>query len=160
MRDDEPPAGDQTPAASTGPDLTPEGIAKRKAERDAKAPVGCIVAIVAVIALVILGSIMGGDDGPSTASDDKPTADELEYGAFDVCTEFVKDRLKAPATASFRNYFQDDGEVLVTGGPTTFTVTSSVDSENSFGAKIRSRFICEVRHVSGTRWQLVDVQIT
>lgn len=71
----------------------------------------------------------------------------------------MKDRLRAPATASFRNYFEDDGEVVVTGGPSTYRVVSSVDSENGFGANIRSNFVCEVRHVSGESWRLVDLAI-
>lgn len=96
----------------------------------------------------------------STTSDDTTSADDLEYGAFDVCTGFVKDRLKAPATAEFRNYFEHDGEVTVTGGPDEYTVSSTVDSENGFGAMLRSSFVCKVQHVAGTRWMLVDLSIS
>lgn len=87
-------------------------------------------------------------------------ADTQRYGAFDVCTRFVKDRLKAPATASFRDYFEDDGEVTVTEGSAgTFTVRSSVDSENGFGAKLRTNFVCTVADKGKGNWRLVDVQL-
>ena len=78
--------------------------------------------------------------------------------AFGVCTDFVKDRLKAPATASFPDYSEDERHVTVIGseeGP--YTVQSSVDSENSFGAKVRTDFTCTVTHVSGDRWRLEDL---
>lgn len=156
----EPSVGDQLGKAAAGkPDLTPEGIAARGAKKsDNNAGVGCLVVIVIIGVLWALGSLFGGDDDGG-GSGGGSSSDDIEYGAFDVCTQFVKDRLRAPATASFRNYFEDDGEVVVTGGPTVFTVRSSVDSENGFGAKIRSNFVCEVRHTGGESFRLVDLQL-
>lgn len=110
-----------------------------------------MLTVVAVAGLLLSGCSSG---------DDEPSAEDLRYGAFDVCQEFVKARLKAPGTAKFRNYFEDDGEVVVTGsGQGPYTVRSSVDSENSFGASLRSNFTCTVRNVEGERWRLVDVVI-
>lgn len=154
----EPSVGEQMGTAAGGPDLTPEGIAERGAKKDDNnVGAGCLVVIVILVVLWGIGTLLGGgddDDGGGSSGDD------LEYAAFDVCTQFVKDRLRSPGTASFRNYFEDDGEVTVAGGPSVFTVRSSVDSENGFGATIRSNFTCEVRHTTGTSFRLVDLQIS
>jgi len=116
------------------------------------------VLVVAVVGFFAMTS--DGDDD----SDDEPSGEEerdqedLDFGAFDVCTQFVKERLKAPATASFRNYFEDDGEVQVSGvGDGPYTVISSVDAENGFGANIRTGFVCEVRHTGDGNWRLVNL---
>lgn len=95
----------------------------------------------------------GGGGGGTSASDQ-------EHTAFEMCKKFVKDRLKAPESATFRNFFQDDGEVSVTGsGNGPYVVTSSVDSENSFGAKLRANFRCTVTNTSGNNWHLDDIFI-
>jgi hypothetical protein len=60
--------------------------------------------------------------------------------AFVQCKDFVKDRLKSPATAEFPTL---DFEVLPRG-ENTYAIRSYVDSQNSYGAKIRANFFCEV----------------
>lgn len=59
----------------------------------------------------------------------------------------VKEELKAPSTAKFpwdyESYVTDNGDG-------TYTVTSYVDAENSFGAKIRSKFRCIVHNEDGS----------
>jgi hypothetical protein len=98
-------------------------------------------------------SAVRSDDGAQNATDQR-------YGAFTVCKDFVEDRLKAPATAKFRNFFQDDGEVRVSdSGDGTFVVTSTVDSQNGFGALVRTGFICIVATEDGERFRLVDLAL-
>lgn len=55
-----------------------------------------------------------------------------------LCEEAVAERLKAPATAVFSNFTKEelDGRLTVVRG--------TVDSENGFGAMIRSSFKCHV----------------
>lgn len=88
---------------------------------------GCLGIIVAVLVIGGLASMcgVGSDDG---AGD--------EYGAKDACQQWVKDQLKSPSSADFSN-------VHVSGsGP--WTVEGDVDSENSFGAKLRAHWTCDV----------------
>ena len=85
------------------------------------------------------------------------TAEETvpdKYGAMDVCHQFIEDRLKAPSTADYV-----DEQVVQRGK--TWTVTGSVDSENSFGAKVRSTFICQVEptDAEGSNWHLVNLAL-
>lgn len=110
------------------------------------------LAVLVVLAVIVWSALTGGDG--------EDEGDDLRHGAFDVCTQFVEDRLKAPGTAKFRNFFQDDGEVVVTGtGDGPYVVVSSVDSENSFGGELRTHFVCEVRHTGDEQWRLVDLSL-
>ena len=61
------------------------------------------------------------------------------YGARSACQDWVKDQLKAPSTADFAN---ESGYTSDTG---PWTIMGSVDAENSFGARIRNSYACEVR---------------
>ena len=59
-----------------------------------------------------------------------------------VATEmFIKDRLKAPGTAKFHGGSQD----AVYLGDNRYRVVGSVDSQNSFGAMLRTDFQAIVR---------------
>lgn len=67
------------------------------------------------------------------------------------CNEFVRDRLKSPSTA----HFPADTSSHVGN---QWTVRGSVDSENSFGASLRSTFTCKMT-VTGDNWHLDDIQL-
>jgi hypothetical protein len=71
--------------------------------------------------------------------------------AFEVCKRIVKSNLKSPSTAKFRNVNEDDGEVLITNytEPDQWDVNSTVDSENSFGGTVRTRFSCSLNYIGG-----------
>lgn len=75
-----------------------------------------------------------------------------------MCKDFVKDRLKSPSSAKFRNFYEDDGEVLVEGSGPQFKVVSTVDSQNGFGAMLRSSFVCTVTD-RGDTWHLDGLSI-
>jgi hypothetical protein len=70
----------------------------------------------------------------ATGGDDEYHADN-RYEAIAQCEAAIMDRLKAPSTASF--------DSTASGGG-TWTVTGTVDAENSFGATIRSSYQCSV----------------
>lgn len=56
------------------------------------------------------------------------------------CEQEVSKRLKAPATAQFHTEAVPDDPANPDAGP--WAVTGTVDSENSFGAYIRTPFQC------------------
>jgi hypothetical protein len=109
--------------------------------------IGALVVVAIGIALVI--GMVTGD------STDESSGEDLSFGAMDVCEQFVSERLKAPSTADFEYVDPDD----VARSGSRFTIVSAVDAENGFGAMIRTDYICEVRHVSGDRWRLVDLSM-
>jgi hypothetical protein len=78
------------------------------------------------------------------------------FDAYYMATQHVKESLKAPSTADFSGF----EESVVTGSPEAgYTVKGWVDAQNSFGAKLRSRWICESMKPTGqdtvyTHWSL------
>lgn len=78
-----------------------------------------------------------------------------EVSAQLACQRFVSARLKSPATASFAPFSEQS---IVEMYPGKFNVSAWVDSQNSFGAMLRTRYLCEVRFVD-TQAQLLDLFI-
>lgn len=72
---------------------------------------------------------------------------ELENGAYSTCTEHVKLRLKAPASAEF----PFKGAVTRAPGThkPTFYVQAYVDSQNGFGAMLRNQWACQITYNGG-----------
>lgn len=90
--------------------------------------------------------------------DQQPRSSQLNnMEAFDVCKKFVSARLKAPSTATWRNPLGD--QVTYSGRTDRVTVVATVDSENSFGAKIRSSYECTVVAVGDSNWHLDSLTI-
>lgn len=106
---------------------------------------GCGGLILLAGIVLIFGALFGDDDEDDGGG---------EYGARDVCQQFVKDRLKSPGSADF------SGERATEESDGSWTVRGDVDSENSFGASIRNSYVCKVRHATGDTWKLIDLQST
>lgn len=97
-----------------------------------KTPLGLIAGIVVV--LVVVGICIAGSHKDNGG------------GAIVACHGFVEDQLKSPGSANY------SGENLTHDG-SIYTLTGSVDSDNSFGAPIRNDFTCVVDK-SGSDWTL------
>jgi hypothetical protein len=76
-----------------------------------------------------------------------------DIGAYVVCQDFVEDSLKAPSTAKFAS--MSDSTITSTGW--VYTVSSYVDAENSFGAMIRTDFLCKVSYKGDDNWHLEEL---
>lgn len=104
--------------------------------------------------LVFIG-LMSQATSPSGQSE-KAT----EVSAFVQCKNFVNDRLRAPASADFPLLDRSSWDM----GNNTWVVKSHVDSQNGFGAMIRSKWYCKVQHVGGNTldqrsWRLLDIEV-
>ncbi len=84
--------------------------------------------------------------------------------AYVMSQDFVKRKLVAPATADFASF--SDVCVKMTGSnpaehwDAVFAVASYVDSQNVFGAKVRTYYTCHLRHIQGTdNWQCYDLDL-
>lgn len=92
--------------------------------------------VVAVIA--IIGSIWGGGSGGSAGSG--PTSSAMERANIEVnCEGLVKKHLVSPGTMKVPS---NDGARQLSDG--SWTYDFAVDSENGFGALLRSNWHCEV----------------
>lgn len=142
-----------TTSDNTGPELDEleaAAAAERKAavERGGKRwAIGIVVAIVAVVGFLVTRNVHT-----------TPTGHELSNDAKRACQEqFIPDRLKAPATAKYSGVTVSMPNARSYGDE--YTVTGSVDSENSFSALVRSTFTCVV-HSSGDQWVLVSATVS
>jgi hypothetical protein len=100
----------------------------------------------AVIALATLAILAGCSNEPYDPNN--------EYEMKAQCEGFAGERLKSPATADYdleATPIPDDPQEA-------WEVVGTVDSENSFGAKVRSEVRCVI-HFEGTTAQLDDIDI-
>lgn len=72
-------------------------------------------------------------------------ARDLSVEALTLCQAAVRDRLRAPNTASFPWTHQARSR-----GRWSYSVASYVDAQNGFGAEVRTRYFCDVRYVGST----------
>lgn len=100
--------------------------------------------LLSIIGLCVVAGMFSGNGKTSGAKLD-------EWGAQVSCEDAVSNMLKAPTTAKFDNW------VRSSNGDGSFTVTGTVDSQNSFGAMLRSQFSCKVRDKgNGTSGTIVE----
>ena len=82
--------------------------------------------------------------------------DHAEIDAYVTAKEFVTARLKAPSTAKFPGMFDQDEKQTVSLGNGRYRVHSWVDSQNSFGAMIRTHWTCELTTIDGRNFRLAS----
>lgn len=86
------------------------------------------------------------------------TESEVEELAYDVCQQAVEMELRAPATAEWPSL----DEVTVVARPNRrYDVEGFVDSQNGFGALIRSDVYCGLRQVGESdRFRVLGLRVT
>lgn len=75
--------------------------------------------------------------------------------AFVHCKRLVLDRLKSPASADFPTFDYKAWDL----GDNTYVVKSYVDSQNGFGAKVRTDWHCKVQNLGGGSWYDLEVEL-
>lgn len=76
---------------------------------------------------------------------------DKKNGAYTAAIRIVKAGLKTPSTAQFADYTKSK----VTKLGNVYIVDSYVDSQNLFGAMIRSDFVIKLKKV-GNHWDIVE----
>ncbi len=122
---------------------------------------GCGFIVALVLGIIIVSSIMSDKTSPSStpspttlAQPTKPKHDTVS--AYTMCQKFVKDQLKAPRTAKWPWVHTDDVTTHLGGGK--YRIESYVDSQNAFGALIRTKFTCVVQHAGEDKWRLESLE--
>lgn len=101
--------------------------------------VGGLVAL--ALSFACIGGIAkAGFGGSSSKPAGNATPADRSLEAKAICETFVKRQLKAPATAKF----SEESSAKVTD--VEYTAGGSVDSQNSFGALLRSTFACDMTY--------------
>lgn len=75
-----------------------------------------------------------------------------------MAQKFVRQNLKAPTTAEFPTWTEENCKATKSGD--TWKVRSFVNAQNSYGAMIRSDYGVEMRYNPGSdNWTLLDIAI-
>lgn len=94
-----------------------------------------LIPVAVLVVLVAVGGFFVTRGGSSGAS-----------SAVSACTKQVRSELKAPATAAFDADAKPETKKTADGD---WAIAGRVDSQNGFGAQIRTRYICLVGPTSG-----------
>lgn len=87
---------------------------------------------------------------------DSSDAASKSEDAYFMSQEFLKKRLKAPATAKFPDYSEAYVHYL---GDSIYTVVAYVDAQNTFGALLRNNYHCSLKY-EGDNWSAITVELS
>lgn len=107
-----------------------------------------------ILALLFLIYICSSADRDSSTAPEVYRPDKMD--AYVMAKQLMEKQLKAPATADFARF--DESEVTNSGND-EWTVQSYVDSQNGFGALIRTRFTITMTVNRDTKyWQAIALK--
>jgi hypothetical protein len=81
-------------------------------------------------------------------------ATHADIRAFSEAKDYVRRRLKSPTSSDFASM---DDSTIVNHGEGKYLVRSFVNSQNTFGAKIRTEYFCEMITADGERFIVTDL---
>ena len=110
--------------------------------------------LLVVIAMIIYSKYES--DKPKTA-----TTFDMDFDAYVVAEGRVKDKLKSPSTAEFPN---SKNANIQRGADNIWIVSSYVDSQNSFGAMLRSNWVIRLQFTGDDperyeNWKTLELSI-
>lgn len=115
-----------------------------------------IAGTVAVFVGLLAGVFLASHSSTSTTTTSSG-GDDGKASAWVMAERFVADGLRCPSTASFGGVFSGDfqsyNDTVSSLGDGRYTVKAWVDSQNGFGAMVRSHFTCEVEKLSEGKWR-------
>jgi hypothetical protein len=109
-----------------------------------------MIFLVLILFIVIYVATVPSESNTTTHASVTSSHIVADYEAHLIAERFIKERLKAPSTADFpwgtyrANHLPND----------SWIVSSYVDAQNSFGAKLRSNWVCELKY--NGRGELAD----
>jgi len=101
---------------------------------------GCLAILIIAAVLISAIFLIGLFNNDSTDNVNTPN----KFLAYEYAEQFVKKGLKSPSTAKFPSYSEKEGQITDLGGG-EYRINSWVDSQNSFGAEIRTSFSCKIK---------------
>lgn len=111
--------------------------------------------ILGLVLLVGYAACRGPEEKPQSDRVEEPSDSSNTLGAWTYMKEFVRQRLKSPSTAEFPFGGHRDVTAL---GNRRYLVDSYVDSQNSFGATLRTKFRGVIRETPGG-WELESLAV-
>jgi hypothetical protein len=114
--------------------VKPEKTPEEKKKENKNAAIGCSFIII-IITLIVWAFYPKGDKA-------------LSIEAYSTAKVYVAEKLKSPATAKFPDYSKNFVKII---GKDSIRINAYVDSQNGFGAIVRSKFFIEM-HKKGDDW--------
>ena len=111
-------------------------------ETQKKATKGCLLLLSPIILLIVCGIFFS--IFPSKEAQER----NIKSSVIVIAQEEVKGRLKSPSTAEFP--WDPDNYIIKQNG-NEYTVYSYVDAQNSFGAKIRNKYVAMFYYYPDTK---------
>jgi hypothetical protein len=144
------PASQNVNAAPVKTNNPPKATTKKIKSR----PPILIIIIIVVVLCFAIAYAMGSNTGSG-----KPDANGMDASI--ICENFITSRLKAPTTAKFSDY-ADDQIYTLTDKVNSWRIIGYVDAENSFGAQIRTHYTCDIQYVGGdwsydSNWTILNL---
>ena len=103
-----------------------------------------------VVVVAVLFGMKSCWSGVSEAMNDP------KIGALTYAQMVVKRHLKSPSTADFGGWRQTADNCVTDLGKNKYLVEGWVDSENSFGATVRTSFSVKVEHAGDDMWRVIE----
>ena len=133
---------------------------KAKEERDLRKTIASVIVLFGLIFLVAwcvrsVGETQTPEQAAIQRAEQRARDCKDPIGAFVMTQRFVKDRLKAPATAEFPSYTEIRVKYL---GDCTHLVTAWVDAHNAFGALIRTPYRAKIKYIGEHKYRLIDLK--
>lgn len=111
-----------------------------------------LIAGIGIFSIFLMSAFSGGGSNSSY------TPPEHNEGmAYQIAQTFVERQLKSPSTAEFPRSSSSD--VTIKKDYRTYEISSHVDSQNSFGAQVRSDFDITVRFDGDGNWSQIALEI-
>jgi hypothetical protein len=112
-----------------------------------------IISVISVIIFVFIA--FGSSDSDDSSSSDYSSEDLLAYI---YAEDYVKQRLRSPSTAKFPGVWDGKADHISKVGEREYFIRSYVDSQNGFGAMIRTNWSCKMIFV-GERAKCEDLRL-
>ena len=80
-------------------------------------------------------------------------------GAYVMTEEWVKQRLSSPGSAEFPSSYHKRQHVERVSGQ-RYRIESYVDSQNQFGALVRTQFVAELEQPEEDKWRLLSLELS
>lgn len=131
-------------------------------KKKSKLSIFAAIFFIASMSFLIIVIIMPGDEETRKSNITREQLDSL-YGvekrtdAYVMSQQFLKKRLKSPSSADFP--FDYDGLFTKYIGDSTFVIAAYVDSQNSFGAMLRTNYNATVKNTDGDNWKLIELKL-
>lgn len=132
-----------------------EECKKIKIEKETGRGIFSSIAIVVMLIMMCLFYITYSNTNKTKILDSKSTTTFSQPGVpYQFAKKFVINRLKAPSTAKFPNI--TEARCVILSDNKTWKIFSYVDSQNSFGAMVRTKWYVKIID-TGESWKLLDI---